>query len=111
MTSLKTKIWKALLLGMFSFLLCQYAYGQTMNLPVVFDKTFSGGSTGTVYVEMADEWFVDAQPRYDHQLARLSLGLAVSAFRNVEENDSHSDGTLLLEENKTLGSSGIAKSI
>ena len=66
-----------------------------VEIPVHFDKTFAGGPTGTVLVQADDAWFLEPSGEYDHRLARLSIGMAVSAFRCVQPENAYSDANLI----------------
>ena len=52
-----------------------------------------------------DDFFLSSPDEYDHDLARLSLGLAMAAFRDLEHPDAQDD--YLIEFLEKLGFSGI----
>lgn len=59
-----------------------------------FQLAFHEGLTKPFILEMEDEWFLRSSDSYQHDLAQLSVGLAMSAFRMDAEDYTEKDEVL-----------------
>lgn len=81
-------------LALFLCVLCGWALAEKTTVSVAFPDTMDG-LEHAVETELDFDWFDEPSDQYDHRLAKLSISVAMSAFRDGKVPLSEADHYLL----------------